>query len=95
MFPQAGGYGLTRIAVINFWLSCGNVLMAVGRAAIIWIAAVPPPVRKASGFPFATYKRRGSASGGLAAKGVGALTERRSLSAREAAEPERKPKAMH
>jgi len=53
-------------------------------------AALPPPVRKASGFPFRFFRRRGFASGGGAAKRVAGLTESRRLSAREAAKPQTK-----
>jgi len=51
-------------------------------------AALPLPVRKASGFPFASLERRGFASGGLAATRVAGLAESLRLSARDAAKPQ-------
>jgi len=50
-------------------------------------AALPPPVRKASGFPYTTQKKERLRLGGRAAKRVTGLTESQKLSAREAAKP--------
>jgi hypothetical protein len=52
--------------------------------AIHLIAALPPPVRKASGFPFVLKNLRGFASCGVAAKRVAGLPESLRLSEREA-----------